>query len=69
MRRGYAKNPKATAATITPDGWLRTGDVAVADAGGYLQITDRIKELAINDKVTGDLQETPSVFVYNGNGA
>ncbi|GJE97813.1 acyl--CoA ligase [Phanerochaete sordida] len=45
VMKGYAKNPTATAATITPDGWLRTGDVAVADAGGYLQITDRIKEL------------------------
>ena len=42
--RKYANNPKATAETITPDGWLRTGDVAVADRGGYLQITDRIKD-------------------------
>lgn len=45
LRRGYAKNPKATAETITPDGWLRTGDVAIADKDGFLSITDRVKEL------------------------
>lgn len=45
LRRGYAKNPKATAETITPDGWLRTGDVSIADEAGFLSITDRIKEL------------------------
>ena len=42
---GYHENPAATAATLTPDGWLRTGDVARIDADGYLHIVDRVKEL------------------------
>ena len=42
---GYHNNPAATAATLTPDGWLRTGDVARIDADGYLYIVDRVKEL------------------------
>ncbi len=42
---GYLNNPAATAATLTPDGWLRTGDVARIDADGCLHIVDRVKEL------------------------
>lgn len=42
---GYHGNPAATAATLTPDGWLRTGDLGSFDAGGYLTLRDRLKEL------------------------
>jgi acyl-CoA synthetase (AMP-forming)/AMP-acid ligase II len=42
---GYWNNPDATAETITPDGWLRTGDIASADADGYVRIHDRKKEM------------------------
>ncbi|MFK7745330.1 MAG: AMP-binding protein [Roseobacter sp.] len=42
---GYLNNAKATAETITPDGWLRTGDIGYVDADGYLFIVDRLKEL------------------------
>lgn len=41
---GYHNRPEATAATIQ-DGWLRTGDLGVVDADGYLFIRDRLKEL------------------------
>ncbi len=45
VMQGYLGNPTATAETITPDGWLRTGDIARIDADGYMFITDRLKEL------------------------
>ncbi len=42
---GYYKDPAATKATITPDGWLRTGDIGNLDARRYLTITSRLKEM------------------------
>ena len=45
VMKGYLNNPQATAATITDDGWLRTGDLAAIDANGELWIRDRLKEL------------------------
>lgn len=45
VMQGYLNNAKATAETITDDGWLRTGDIAKIDADGYMFITDRLKEL------------------------
>jgi 4-coumarate--CoA ligase len=45
VMKGYLNNPEATAKTITPDGWLRTGDLAMIDADGYVHIRDRVKEL------------------------
>ena len=45
IMQGYLNNAKATAETITEDGWLRTGDIARVDADGYMFIVDRLKEL------------------------
>lgn len=42
---GYHNNAAATKATLTDDGWLKTGDVAVIDDDGYMFIVDRLKEL------------------------
>jgi hypothetical protein len=43
--RGYRDRPEATAATLAPGGWLRTGDLCYVDADGYLFVVDRLKEL------------------------
>lgn len=45
VMKGYHNNPAATMATLTPDGWLRTGDLAVVDDEGHVYIRDRLKEL------------------------
>ena len=45
VMRGYLNNAQATAATVDPEGWLHTGDVAVVDSDGYFEIVDRLKEL------------------------
>jgi acyl-CoA synthetase (AMP-forming)/AMP-acid ligase II len=45
---GYWGKPDATAAAITPDGWLRSGDGGHMDADGYIYVTDRIKDMIIS---------------------
>ncbi|HTV45493.1 MAG TPA: long-chain-fatty-acid--CoA ligase [Stellaceae bacterium] len=43
--RGYFADAPATADAVEPDGWFHTGDMAVIDADGYMQITDRRKDV------------------------
>jgi len=44
---GYLDDPAATRAAVDADGWLHTGDVGRMDDGGYLTITDRLKDMYI----------------------
>ena len=46
VMQGYWQLPEQTAATIQ-DGWLYTGDLATIDADGYVQITDRKKDIVV----------------------
>jgi acyl-CoA synthetase (AMP-forming)/AMP-acid ligase II len=43
----YLDDPEATAQTLSPDGWLRTGDLGVIDDHGCLRIVGRVKDMFI----------------------
>ena len=43
--KGYLGQPEATADSIDPEGWYKTGDVGFVDDEGYFFIVDRVKEL------------------------
>ncbi len=45
---GYWNKPEETAKTITPDGWLCTGDAAWQDADGYVYVHDRFKDMIVS---------------------
>ena len=44
---GYLDDPDRTAETIDADGWLHTGDVGIMNPSGYIDITDRLKDMFI----------------------
>jgi acyl-CoA synthetase (AMP-forming)/AMP-acid ligase II len=48
VMRGYYRNPEETVKAITPDGWLRTGDLGKIDEAGLIYILGRSKELIIH---------------------
>jgi long-chain acyl-CoA synthetase len=47
IMQGYWQRPDDTARSFTPDGMLRTGDIGVMDADGYVTLVDRLKDLII----------------------
>ena len=54
---GYWKNPEATRAVLSEDGWLNTGDQVRIDEQGFIHITGRIKEII----VMGNGEKVPPV--------
>jgi len=48
VMKGYFRNPEATLATLTDDGFLKTGDLGKQDSGGAIHIVGRKKELIIH---------------------
>ena len=54
--QGYWNNPEETAKTLTPDGWLHTGDVVTVDEDGFTTVVGRAKELII----TGGFNVSPT---------
>ncbi len=45
VARGYYRNPKDTSRKFLPDGWLRTGDLAVRNEEGFLKIVGRLDDM------------------------
>ena len=44
---GLLEQARRTKATITADGWLKTGDAGYLDADGYVFLTDRVKDMIV----------------------
>ncbi|WP_420475696.1 AMP-binding protein [Noviherbaspirillum sp. ST9] len=47
VMHGYWEDPQKTAEAIDAEGWMHTGDLAVMDAEGYVNISGRIKDMVI----------------------
>jgi len=47
VMKGYLDDDEATSQAITPEGWLKTGDIGTQNASGYIKITDRKKDIVI----------------------
>ena len=47
VMKGYWNEPEKTAEALDSEGWMHTGDLAIMDEDGYVEITGRIKDLII----------------------
>ena len=76
--RGYYNDAAATEQALTPDGWLRSGDLGAIDAHGFVTITGRKKDLIITSSgknitpvnIESELRDQPSIteaVVYGDN--
>ncbi|MSO59166.1 MAG: long-chain-fatty-acid--CoA ligase [Ilumatobacteraceae bacterium] len=48
VMKGYWNDPAATAESIMPDGWFKSGDAGYMDADGYVYIHDRVKDMIVS---------------------
>ena len=62
---GYYKNPEATAAAFTDDGWFRTGDLGVIDKNGNIFIRGRLKSMILNSSGQNIYPEEVEAVVNN----
>ncbi len=63
VMRGYRLRPEDTAATLSADGWLRTGDAGAWDgAGPNLRIVDRLRDMIVSGGVNVSPTEVESVL-------
>ncbi|ALD21315.1 AMP-binding protein [Hymenobacter sp. DG25A] len=58
----YLNNPTATAEVLTPDGWLRSGDIAMRSTDGYYRITGRKKNIIVSGGVNIHPEEITEVL-------
>ena len=68
VMKGYYKDPERTAEVLTPESWLKTGDLARFSADGNLYIVGRLKELIIRSgfnvypaEVEGAIADHPDI--------
>src|SRR5258706_780121 len=47
VMKGYWQRPEETAKVMSPDGWLRTGDIGRMDEAGFCYIVDRKKDMIL----------------------
>jgi long-chain acyl-CoA synthetase len=64
--QGYFNDPEGTAAVLTSDGWLRTGDVGTQDEDGYLYLVDRKRDLVIVNGFNVYPREVERVLLEDG---
>jgi acyl-CoA synthetase (AMP-forming)/AMP-acid ligase II len=48
LMKGYLNKPEDTAQAIDDDGWFHTGDIGHVDEGGYVYVSDRLKDMIIS---------------------
>ena len=63
VMKGYWNKPDETQLVLSPDGWLRTGDIATMDERGYVRIVDRKKDMIIVSGFNVYPNEVESVII------
>ena len=62
---GYLDDPEATDLALSPEGWLRTGDVGMLDGAGDLRIVGRIKDMFIVGGFNAYPAEIENLLLYH----